>query len=75
MDGQALVLNASDEALCVVSGRRALVLLLTDKAVGVLGSDEVAHSARAEVVVPVVVAHRADCRMGPVAGVASARVP
>ncbi len=55
VDGQALVLNASDEALCVVSGRRALVLLLTDKAVGVLGSEKVAHSARAEVVVPVVV--------------------
>lgn len=55
MDGQALVLNASDEPLCVVSGRRALVLLLTDKAVRVVGSDEVVRSERAEVVVPVVV--------------------
>lgn len=55
MDGQALVLNASYEPLCVVSGRRALVLLLTDKAVRVLGSDEVVHSERTEVIVPIVV--------------------
>ena len=35
---QALVLNASYEPLCVVSGRRAVVLLLTDKAVPVENS-------------------------------------
>ena len=55
MDAQALVLNASYEPLCVVSGRRALVLLLTDKAVPVAGGDEVVHSERTTVVVPTVV--------------------
>lgn len=52
---QALVLNASYEPLCVVSGRRAVVLLLTDKAVPVAAGDEVLHSAHANVVVPSVV--------------------
>ncbi len=52
---QALVLNASFEPLCVVSGRRAVVLLLTDKAVPVQDGDAVLHSERADVVVPVVV--------------------
>jgi 5-methylcytosine-specific restriction endonuclease McrA len=53
--GQALVLNASYEPLCIVSGRRAVVLLLTDKAVPVAEGDATLHSARAEVVVPSVV--------------------
>lgn len=52
---QALVLNASYEPLCVVSGRRAVVLLLTQKAVAVADGDEVLHSERADVRVPVVV--------------------
>lgn len=52
---QALVLNASYEPLCVVSGRRAVVLLLTDKAVPVASGDVVLHSERAEVTVPAVV--------------------
>ena len=52
---QALVLNASYEPLCVVSGRRAVVLLLTDKAVTVADGDQVLHSERADVVVPCVV--------------------
>jgi 5-methylcytosine-specific restriction endonuclease McrA len=52
---QALVLNASYEPLCVVSGRRAVVLLLTDKAVPVADGDQVLHSERAEVTVPSVV--------------------
>ncbi len=52
---QALVLNASFEPLCVVSGRRAVVLLLTDKAVPVTNGDETLHSERASVVVPSVV--------------------
>jgi 5-methylcytosine-specific restriction endonuclease McrA len=52
---QALVLNASYEPLCVVSGRRAVVLLLTDKAVPVADGDVVLHSERAEVTVPAVV--------------------
>ena len=53
--GQALVLNASYEPLCVVSGRRAVVLLLTDKAVSVTAGDDVLHSERADVTVPCVV--------------------
>ncbi len=52
---QALVLNASYEPLCVVSGRRAVVLLLTDKAVAVTDGDQLLHSERAIVVVPSVV--------------------
>ena len=52
---QALVLNASYEPLCVVSGRRAVVLLLTDKAVPVAAGDQVLHSAYAQVTVPAVV--------------------
>ncbi len=52
---QALVLNASYEPLCVVSGRRAVVLVLTDKAVAVAEGDGVLHSERAHVVVPAVV--------------------
>jgi len=52
---QALVLNASYEPLCVVSGRRAVVLLLTDKAVPVAGTDQVLHSERTDVTVPSVV--------------------
>jgi 5-methylcytosine-specific restriction endonuclease McrA len=52
---QALVLNASYEPLCVVSGRRAVVLVLTDKAVAVEAGDVVLHSERATVPVPVVV--------------------
>jgi 5-methylcytosine-specific restriction endonuclease McrA len=52
---QALVLNASFEPLCVVSGRRAVVLLLTDKAVAVAEGDAVLHSERSSVGVPAVV--------------------
>jgi 5-methylcytosine-specific restriction endonuclease McrA len=52
---QALVLNASYEPLCVVSGRRAVVLLLTDKAVAVAPGDQVLHSERTDVTVPSVV--------------------
>ena len=52
---QALVLNASYEPLCIVSGRRAVVLLLTAKAVAVADGDDVLHSERADVNVPVVV--------------------
>ena len=52
---QALVLNASYEPLCVVSGRRAVVLILTHKAVPVTEGDEVLHSEHADVRVPAVV--------------------
>ncbi|HUR14509.1 MAG TPA: HNH endonuclease [Mycobacteriales bacterium] len=51
----ALVLNASYEPLCVVPGRRAVVLLLTDKAVAVEEADQQLHSERRTVPVPVVV--------------------
>lgn len=51
----ALVLNASYEPLCVVSARRAVVLVLTDKAVSVAASGTVVHSARRQLEVPVVV--------------------
>lgn len=51
----SLVLNASFEPLCVVPGRRAVVLLLTAKAVAVEEGDVTLHSERAAVTVPVVV--------------------
>ncbi|MGB8650552.1 MAG: HNH endonuclease [Mycobacteriales bacterium] len=51
----ALVLNASYEPLCIVPGRRAVVLVLTQKAVSVADGDGVLHSERAVVVVPAVV--------------------
>ena len=51
----ALVLNASYEPLCVVSGRRAAVLVLTAKAVPVAAGEAVLHSERTAMAVPVVV--------------------
>lgn len=53
--GHSLVLNASFEPLCVVPGRRAVVLLLTSKAIAVEESQLVVHSERTAVAVPVVV--------------------
>ena len=53
--GQALVLNASYEPLCVVSGRRAVVLVLTEKAVAVTHGDATLHSERSDINVPSVV--------------------
>ena len=52
---EALVLNASYEPLCVVPGRRAVVLVLLGKAVSVADTDEVLHAARTDVGVPAVV--------------------
>ena len=52
---EALVLNASYEPLCVVPGRRAVVLVLLGKAVAVSDTDEVLHAARTGVAVPAVV--------------------
>jgi 5-methylcytosine-specific restriction endonuclease McrA len=52
---EALVLNATFEPLCVVPGRRAVVLVLTAKAVAVAGTEDVLHSARVELPVPAVV--------------------
>jgi 5-methylcytosine-specific restriction endonuclease McrA len=55
LDSAALVLNATYEPLCVVPSRRAVILLLTAKAVSVAEGDGVVHSVRAAVVVPAVV--------------------
>jgi 5-methylcytosine-specific restriction endonuclease McrA len=51
----ALVLNATYEPLCVVSSRRALVLVLAGKAIAVESADTVLHSERAAFRVPLVV--------------------
>lgn len=51
----ALVLNASYEPLCVVSARRAAVLVLVGKAVPVAESDQLLHSERRTMPVPSVV--------------------
>jgi 5-methylcytosine-specific restriction endonuclease McrA len=55
MSGGALVLNATYEPLCVVPMRRAVVLVLAEKAVVVEAGDAVMHSARASIQVPTVV--------------------
>ena len=51
----ALLLNATYEPVCVVPIRRAVVLVLTDKAVLVEIGDEVMRSERRSVAVPLVV--------------------
>lgn len=53
--GHALVLNATYEPLCVVSQRRALILVLNHKATTVEESGTVLHSAAAAVPLPSVV--------------------
>ncbi|MCU1489568.1 MAG: endonuclease family protein [Acidimicrobiaceae bacterium] len=55
MSGRALVLNATYEPLCVVSSRRALVLVLADRAELVHETGELFHSARAAYPEPSVV--------------------
>ena len=55
MVGGALVLNATYEPLCVVPLRRAVVLVLAEKAVVVEAGEEVMHSARSSMQVPTVV--------------------
>jgi 5-methylcytosine-specific restriction endonuclease McrA len=50
-----LLLNATYEPLCVVSSRRAIVLVLADKAVPVDAAAEVVHAERVSLPVPVVV--------------------
>ncbi len=50
-----LVLNASYEPLCVVPMRRAVVLILTEKAVVVESGAEYLHSATSAIAVPHVV--------------------
>jgi 5-methylcytosine-specific restriction endonuclease McrA len=53
--GAALVLNATYEPLCVVPLRRAVVLVLTEKALIVESTDDVMHSERLTLPVPTVV--------------------
>jgi len=53
--GGALVLNATYEPLCVVPVRRAVVLVLTGKAVAVEDSGEAMHSPTHVIAAPVVV--------------------
>ncbi|MGX7679143.1 HNH endonuclease [Jatrophihabitans sp. DSM 45814] len=50
-----LVLNASYEPLCVVPTRRAVVLLLAEKAIMVEAGDELMHSATTSIQIPHVV--------------------
>ena len=50
----ALLLNATYEPLCVVSVRRAAILVLSGKAVCVADGDGVLHSSRHQVPVPLV---------------------
>jgi 5-methylcytosine-specific restriction endonuclease McrA len=51
----ALVLNATYEPLCVVSVRRAAILILSGKAVCVEDGDGVLHSTRRALPVPLVI--------------------
>lgn len=51
----ALVLNATYEPLCVVSSRRAVILVLAGKAVAVESGQEELHSERLTLHIPVVV--------------------
>ncbi len=53
--GAALVLNATYEPLCVVPLRRAVVLVLAEKALVVEASERVMHSERLSVPIPTVV--------------------
>ena len=53
--GHALVLNATYEPLCVVPARRALLLVIKDKAIAVEDSDVVMHSAATAFPAPSVV--------------------
>jgi len=52
---RSLLLNASYEPLCVVPTRRAVVLVLTAKAVVIEAGDVVLHSERLAVQAPVVI--------------------
>ena len=53
--GSTLVLNQTYEPICVVSVRRATILILSAKAVCVADGDGMLHSARSVMVVPSVV--------------------
>jgi 5-methylcytosine-specific restriction endonuclease McrA len=53
--GATLLLNATYEPLCVVSSRRAIVLVLAAKAESIDVTDDEVHAERVTVAVPVVV--------------------
>jgi 5-methylcytosine-specific restriction endonuclease McrA len=53
--GATLLLNATYEPLCVVSSRRAIVLVLAEKAESVDSAPEVVHAETLSLAVPVVV--------------------
>ncbi len=61
--GRSLVLNATYEPLCVVSDRRAVVLVLSEKADVLHTSGDVLHSERLTVPVPSVVRLRSFVRV------------
>ena len=50
-----LVLNASYEPLCIVALRRAVVLVLSEKAVVVEAGEQILHSERQQIAAPAVV--------------------
>jgi 5-methylcytosine-specific restriction endonuclease McrA len=60
---RALVLNTTYEPLCVVSARRAVVLILTQKADLVSDSGEKMHSERLAVEIPSVIRLRSFVRV------------
>jgi 5-methylcytosine-specific restriction endonuclease McrA len=60
---RALVLNATFEPLCVVSDRRAVVLVLADVAEMIHASEAFMHSAHLSVVVPSVLRLRRYARV------------
>ena len=53
--GRALLLNASFEPLCVVPMRRAVVLVLKEKAEIIVRNGAVLHSERAQLPIPSVI--------------------
>jgi 5-methylcytosine-specific restriction endonuclease McrA len=61
--GRALVLNASDSPLAVVAARRAVVLVLKEKAEVVLSNGMVFHSERLELEAPSIVRLRRYVRI------------
>jgi 5-methylcytosine-specific restriction endonuclease McrA len=60
---RSLVLNATYEPLCIVPSRRAVVLVLADKADAVHGSGRLLHSERLEIEEPSVVRLRRFVRV------------
>ena len=71
--GRSLVLNATFEPLGVVAARRAVVLILKDKADVLESNGVVFHSERLEIAAPTVVKLRAFVRVPPRARTALTR--